>query len=88
MIASSIVTHLVFVPGLLVGVGLLVWNRRITRSLLAGQRSSAEASEVRWLQRVQARQERSRGYQWYARFVTIAVGVFFIGISTLGIVIG
>jgi hypothetical protein len=88
MLASSIVVRLVFVPGLLIGIGLLAWNRRITRSLLAGQRAGVEASDVRWLQRLQARQEHSGWYQSYARSITILVGVIFVGISTLGIVNG
>jgi hypothetical protein len=88
MVAASVAAHIVWVPFLVIGVALLVWNRRLTHAMLFGQRAGIEAFEVRWLQRLLAKRERSRCYQPYARLIIVANGVVFIGISMAGLTLG
>jgi hypothetical protein len=88
MVASSVAAHVVWVPFLVIGVALLVWNRRVAHAMLAGNRASIEALEVRWLRRLLAKRERSRWYQPFARFIIVADGVIFVGISVVGLALG
>jgi hypothetical protein len=87
MSASSVAAHVFWALFLLIGVALLVWNRRIARAQVAGILAMTKALEVRWLERFLRDGNAPGWWEPFERFTIIAVGVLFVGISITGLVV-
>lgn len=76
------------IPFALVGVAMLVWNRQITRAMIAQNRAFSEALGFPPLIRLSRWLDRRRWFHTAMRTYLILFAVLWLGICISGLVVG
>jgi len=85
MLADSLGAKLGFAPFVLVGVAMLVWNRRLAKVIVAGNRAVAEELGFAPLQRLQATLDRQRWLLPAIRAYIVVFALLWLGICIYGL---
>jgi hypothetical protein len=88
MLAASTAGRFFFVPFVLLGVAMLVWNERLTKAMIAGNRAVVKELGITPLQRVQEKLERQRWFVPALRIYTVLFALVWTGICVAGLIGG
>jgi hypothetical protein len=86
MLAASIGDLLGWVPFVLVGIAMLIWNRRITKAMIASNRAVANELGITPLRRIGEKLDRQRWFIPAMRIYIVLFALLWLGVCVAGLI--